>query len=363
MLLDSILRFRPAMFALTALFLGCAASSSPEDELDELEAGGQEEPIIGGAKATGYPEAALIDMGYGSQIQSACSGALIAPKVVLTAGHCIGKFTDWYITLPFANGQKAHGKGSVFDYTSNGNYVEPNQHDVGLIVLDTPLSLASYPLVASKPVPDGTKIQNIGRINNGSFSNSALFISQPIAVKDAKNSGFPFDYITDEVIQPGDSGGPVVVNGTHNIVAVNSGAGGGTEVLAKVDLVQSWIKQTVDANGGGATFGDPLGGNNPPENPDNPPDNPPAGGDKEVEPNNTYNQNNAIGSKVSGQLTASDQDWFTWNVGTGGIKYNITLQTTGNAQIQMWKLVNGQYYKTPQQSPTQIAQTSTGAAR
>ncbi|MBK8251598.1 MAG: S1 family peptidase [Polyangiaceae bacterium] len=358
------LRFRPGMFVLAALFLGCAAAPNTQDEdIDELEAGGEEAPIIGGSKATGYPEATLIDMGYGSNIQSACSGALITPKVVLTAGHCIGNFTDFYVTLPFANGQKAKGKGQVYDYTSNGNYVEPNQHDLGLIVLSTPLSIANYPLVANKPVPDGTKIQNIGRIDNGQFSNTALFISQPIAVKDAKNSGFPFDYITSEVIQPGDSGGPVVVAGTHNIVAVNSGAGGGTQVLAKTDLIASWIKQVVDANGGGGKFGDPLGQNpdNPPTDPVDPPTDPT--GDKEVEPNNAYNQNNKLGSKMGGSLSGSDQDWFTWEVGASGVKYNLTLQATGNAQIQMWKLVNGTYYKTPQQSPTQISQTSTGAGK
>jgi hypothetical protein len=230
-------------------------------------------------------------------------------------------------------------------------------------VLDNALSIASYPLIANVPVPNGTKVQNIGRIDNGTFSNTALFISQPLGVKDATSAGFPFDYIATEVIQPGDSGGPVVVSGTHNIVAVNSGAGGGTQVLAKVDLVYSWIKQVTDANGGGVTFGDPLGGGGVPSDPPADPTDPPTTGDKEAEPNNVYNQNNALGSKLTGALTSSDQDWFTWDVGATGVKYNVTLQASGNAQIQMWKLVNGTYYKTPQQSPTSISQTSTGAGK
>lgn len=363
MTLDSSARwFRPGMLALAALFVGCAAAPDPsDDEIDETEVGGQqEEPIIGGAKATSYPEATLIDMGHGTTIQSACSGALITPKVVLTAGHCIGDYSLFQVTLPFANGQKAKGKGMVLDYVSNGQYVDPNQHDVGLIVLDKALSLSAYPLVANKGVPDGTKIQNIGRIDNGAFSNTALFISQPVAINDAKSSGFPFDYIATEVIQSGDSGGPVVVAGTHDIVAVNSGAGGGTQVLARLELVNAWIKQVVDANGGGVKFGDPLGGDvDQPEEPSDPP----ATGDKEAEPNNVYNQNNTLGSKMAGLLTSGDQDWFTWDVGSTGVKYDITLQATGNAQIQMWKLVNGTYHKTPQQTPTSISQTSTGPGK
>src|SRR4051812_725642 len=126
MTFDSFLRFRPGMLALAGLFIGCAAVSDPSvDDVEELEGGSEEAPIIGGSKATGYPEAALIDMNG-----SACSGTLITPRVVLTAGHCIGS-SSYTVTLPFANNQKAKGKGQVLDYKSGGSSVDPNAHDVG----------------------------------------------------------------------------------------------------------------------------------------------------------------------------------------------------------------------------------------
>lgn len=359
MRLDSL--FCTGMLALSALFIGCTAAPDPSSDVEELEAGGEEAPIIGGSKATAYPEAVLIDMGMNGQVQSACSGALITPRVVLTAGHCIGSLNYWKVTLPFSGNQTATGKGQVLDYVSEANTVDPNTHDVGLIVLDKALSLQTYPAMANKPVPNGTKTQNIGRINNGSFSNTALFISQPIGVSDAKSSGFPFDYIADEVIQPGDSGGPVVVAGTHTIVAVNSGAGGGTQVLAKVDLVQAWIKQVVDANGGGAIFVDPNSSG--PVDPEVPDDPPPSDGKGEAEPNNTYQQTNPLGKELKGELKSGDQDWFTWDVGSSGVKYNLQVKASGNAQIQQWKLVDGQYYKTTNTSKTQISQTSTGPGK
>ncbi len=377
MMLDSVLRFRPAMLALAGLFLGCAATSDPsiDEDSDEVQAGGQESPIVGGTKATGYPEAALIDFGFNGQTSYACSGALIAPRVVLTAGHCI-EGTDWYVTLPFSGNQKAHGKGVLYDYKPGGQSVDPNAHDVGLIILDTPLSLASWPMVATAPVPNGTKGQNIGRINNGTFSNTALYIGAPLGLSDAKSSGFPYDYITDQIIQPGDSGGPVVLAGTHTILAVNSGAGGGTEVLARVDLLQSWIKQIVAANGGGGTFGDPNGGGGGSGGAGGGGGSGGAGGsggsggaggggsgNTEVEPNDTYQQTNPLGAQMKGSLTSSDQDWFTWTVGSSGVKYNLSVTATGNAQVQMWKLVNGQYYQTPNTTPTKINQTSTGAGK
>lgn len=343
------------LLAILALSAGCAATPDWDEE-EELEAGGEEAPIVGGSKATAYPEAVLIDMGNNGQISSACSGALIAPKVVLTAGHCVaGGFNYWRATLPFAGNQTATGKGVVYDYNSNTNYVDPNSHDVGLILLSSALSIQTYPTVATAKVPDGTLAQNIGRINNGQFSNTALFISQPLKISDATNSGFPFDYIASEVIQPGDSGGPVVLANSHSIVAVNSGAGGGTQVLARVDLLYSWIKQQVEANGGGGNFSDPN--NDPPPDPDPGPE-PVAG--KEAEPNNTYQQTNPLQDKLAGSLTAGDQDWSTWTVGNQGVKYNLVLSGSGNAQVKMWKLVNGQYYKVPNTSAKQINQTSTG---
>jgi hypothetical protein len=112
-------------------------------------------------------------------------------------------------------------------------------------------------------VADGTRIVNIGRINNGVLSNTSLFVSKPIPVRGATSVGFPFDYVAMEVIESGDSGGPDELPGTdpHQIVAVNSGAGGGTEVLARVDLLRSWILGKVASHGGG-------GGTTPPPAPD-----------------------------------------------------------------------------------------------
>jgi MYXO-CTERM domain-containing protein len=79
-----------------------------------------------------------------------------------------------------------------------------------------------------------------------------LFVGPPVQVSDGTPFGYPFDYAATDVIESGDSGGPVETTDGTIVVAVNSGGGGGdVEVLARVDLVYGWIQQQVAANGGG----------------------------------------------------------------------------------------------------------------
>ena len=93
---------------------------------------------------------------------------------------------------------------------------------------------------------------NVGRINDGQLSSTALYKSKPLPVTSASSLGYLFDYKANEVIEHGDSGGPVFVPGTHKLVAVNSGGGNGTEILARVDLVHNWVVKKIAEHAGGS---------------------------------------------------------------------------------------------------------------
>jgi hypothetical protein len=237
-----------AMLALTAAACTPAELGEDESALEE-DADSRDDAIVGGTVASSYPEAVLVDMAQGGQLTSICSGSLVAPRVVLTAGHCIQGYDGWVVKAPFAGNQRAVAVGAeTFDWTSDGPYVATDQHDLGLVYLAEPIELGSYPKLANQRVAWNTQVRNIGRIDDGVASSTSLFLGPAVPVRDGAAVGFPFAYRAPETIQSGDSGGPVVVSGTHTIVAVNSGAGGGTQVLARVDLLSDWLAERIAAH-------------------------------------------------------------------------------------------------------------------
>jgi hypothetical protein len=241
-------------------FVALVACSAPA--VMEDAPGVSQEAIVDGVTASAYPEAALVDMYQGGQLGAYCSGSVIAPRVVLTAGHCVtGEVgfqpDNWKVTAPYNGMQKAKATdATTYDWTVSLGAVSPNLHDLGLIFLDTPIQVlpSQCPVVEKTELADNSQIVNIGRIQNGKVSTTDLFVSKPVTVADGASQGYPFDYSANDVIQSGDSGGPdELLNASpHVIVSVNSGGGSG-EVLARTDptVIYQWIEMEIQTHGGG----------------------------------------------------------------------------------------------------------------
>jgi V8-like Glu-specific endopeptidase len=229
--------------------LACSGDLDPDADSASVTV----EPIIGGVAATAYPEAAYLNIDMTASGGYACSGTLIAPKVVLTAGHCVDTHKKWEVYV--GNAYRASTSAVVYDWNEKGaQTVNPAHHDIALVFLSEPIALAAYPTLMRSKVIDGTAALNVGRVLNGVVQSAAYQGATTLSAAD--KVGYPYDYYSTTVIQPGDSGGPVFVKGGHAIAAVNSGAGGTTQVLARVDLLADWIGTQIVAHGGaGSTTG------------------------------------------------------------------------------------------------------------
>ena len=157
----------------------------------------------------------------------------------------------------------------MLDWAGNGDTLTPCKRTTSLSSSSPrPSRLPSYPTLATTPVPDGTPVINVGRVQDGTLSTSSLYESIPLEVFDATSRGWPFDYVTMDAIQSGDSGGPDFWASPSGpiLVAVNSGAtkNNNYEVLARIDLVEPWLEAQIAAYPNGLPLATPDAGTDAP---------------------------------------------------------------------------------------------------
>jgi hypothetical protein len=345
---------------------GCAAETADDDAVDAERVAVDVAPIVGGVKTTAYPAAALLNMRAATGASYACTATVIAPRVVLTAGHCVDGMVAWEV---IANGSlRTSTKGETYDWHENGaTTVNPLHHDLGLVYLTDPIVLPSYPTLATQVAAVGAAAIDVGRIRNAAVTNEIY--SAPITLRSGLTVGFPFDYAAAGVIEHGDSGGPVFLGATQTLVAVNSGLGGNTEVLARVDLLADWLRGRIAAQAAapppppkdaGAPkpdaeppkdAGAPKPDAEPPKDagapkpdagaPAPPPPPPPSAcAITESEPNNVIGSATAFKTTACGKLgTADDLDWFLHAAVVG--KTTLLLGSDGDAAASFGVLSAG----------------------
>src|SRR5688572_28536603 len=144
-------RFAIPVLAFGAGLLGCDGGSTAP-----LPASSAPPSFItnGSLDGDAHPAVVLIVMDVAGVPTYLCSGTLIAPKVVLTAGHCVGEPGDFSGIRIFTESDVENGKNN-FPYAGRNSieatawYAHPEYtneafylHDFGVILLSIPVKLA-----------------------------------------------------------------------------------------------------------------------------------------------------------------------------------------------------------------------------
>jgi secreted trypsin-like serine protease len=247
------MRLKPAIL-LTAAAFTFAVAAAPASA------------VVGGTPGT-IPS--LVEIGFADSAGEdlMCSGTIVSPNMVLTAGHCAdGAASSYLVYLAQAQGTNGTGTSSNLGvavsavipapgFDAAANYV----HDAALLVLSTPTTLPSIALASREPA-GGTSAEIYGWGDTTSTGGSGIASTTGTTTiqGNAACSTFwgtwwaPSDMCADSnsvALGGGDSGGPLVVKGVE--VGINDRAAGTSapSIFTRVDQLDEWIQYEIEAYG------------------------------------------------------------------------------------------------------------------
>jgi len=235
--------------ALLGLLPACTAGGDPLTGDDPSSSASQ--PILGGTPDDGDPATVLIGGGG-----SWCTGTIIAPQVVLTAGHCISPKNNFVYLGPQYLGDAGGSFISVANSYTNPAYQSTNftNADVGVVILKSPANVV--PCAINTVALDASYVgADLHIVGFGVTQSPAEPIFTKMSVDVTVAGITPKEISVGPAICSGDSGGPglLSVNGAQVVAGVNSwhssnaSGCGGNGGLARVDLYAAWIQAQIDA--------------------------------------------------------------------------------------------------------------------
>lgn len=283
---------RKSLFALGALLALLVGAASPAGAITGNYVEDHEHPFVG----------LLVLYDENGDFMARCSGSLLTPEIFLTAGHCTDGATSARVYFQQDAGvnydpelqhdpvsgypdECAAGTEGVtcatasqlFNYGFDEFVGFPETHDAGLVILDTPIYLDEYAVLAAPGTLDALATRRGVQDLTVTASGYGLTYSSPVEVvsfrerlmanatitnlRSHNTAGFNLQTTGNGLGKggtcSGDSGGPVFLGGYESnlVVAVTSfglnSYSRGVDFAYRVDTtaVQEWIFTTAEAAG------------------------------------------------------------------------------------------------------------------
>ena len=250
--------------------IGCSGAPSQDATGTSLA------PIQGGTTDNGDPSVVQLRFRIGATSAEQCTATLVAPKVLLTAAHCVPAGAYAFQYNPSADADpfdfKAPGwvnaVGGIADPAYNGD--PSNGHDVGVILLGA--APAGLTPIALGPAPAaGAQVRAVGFGLSDGVAKTGTGTKREITI--SVTSVLPHEFVAGTDLHGtchGDSGGPIF----EGSVLVGTTSYGDTadcrqsSHMMRVDDSRDFLDLYVGAGGGnpppGGGGGGGGGGNPPP---------------------------------------------------------------------------------------------------
>ncbi|MFO0736653.1 MAG: trypsin-like serine protease [Labilithrix sp.] len=215
-----------SLLGLVAIMAGCAAEQGSEDPAEDTNA--TESEIVGGSLTSSYAAVGALTTSTGFPF---CTGTVIAPRVVVTAAHCLAEPGTSASGIRFALGPDANNPSSVLRVKRIAYHPQYDEqqikNDIGVVILSADAPVAPVPANTSMTSSwVGKSLTFVGYgVTNGSTQTGAgrkRVVSIPISQVGATQ----FAYQTrGKNTCNGDSGGPAFAtdaSGNLTVVGVTS---------------------------------------------------------------------------------------------------------------------------------------------
>lgn len=241
-----------------------ATTTETQANLHEDSLGGGIDPnmaIVNGTPTTAFPSVGIV----GDASEGFCSGTLIAPQVVLTAGHCADGVAHTAGRFQVGGQTYATSQVIVHPQYNESAIGTDNAHDIALFRLNRAVTgISPSPIYRSTPqVGQLLTLVGFGAGGTGSSGHDGSFGTKrvgttPIDQVSSRLILWRFDNNSESNTAPGDSGGPafIQVGGTYYVAGVTSGgdqenAGIGDRSFdTRVDAYQSWLANYLGGGNG-----------------------------------------------------------------------------------------------------------------